>query len=914
LVWLACAALCAQVAHIAHAQEATPDTASADSAAAPIDTTAAPVIAAPVAADTLVAAPSDLTAPLSFSARDSLVLVFSDSLGTRGRLVGQTEVQYEDVDLSAYAIDLLLDRDEVEAEGLPVDTGMVGRPTFTQGGEEFEGDRLAYNLRSQRGRVVVARTAYDEGNIRAEIAKVDSAGTLYIAGGLYTTCPCVDDPSYSLRSNKMKVVDQDRIFTGPIQLYLFNIPAPLWLPFGYLPAQDGRRSGPLAPQYGEDPSLGFYLRGWGWYFAISEYMDLQLRGGIWTTGSWEAQSTFRYANRYRYSGALSLDYARQRNGESGDPDFSVRRSAQIQWRHEQELSPTANFRSRVNLTSQSHLRTVSESFDDRVRQTATSSIEYSKRWPNAGRRISVRAAQQQVFATRNVNLTLPTISFSQATRQPFERETRPPGASAAWYERLNYSYSLRLSNEFDFNPLDVDDLGDDPTAADIAWYEALFDADAYRRATGEDVPFEFSARHSVPVSAPFTLGRIPGLGEVPLNVSPSFNYTETWFIATERRTLRDDGRIERRQVPGFFALREFSTGVSLNTTAYGTFPLRVGPYDGFRHTLRPSLSFTYRPDFGAGGFGYQRTLVDTTGAVIRYPIVGGVPTGLQQQVGFSLRNTFETRRAQPDTARAGAAPQRRSIVLLNLDANASYNFAADSLRLSSISTTARTNLFGEVDVRANATFSPYAISADSSRAVNRFVAGSDGLRVGRLTRFSLSASTQLASGQRRGPSRPAQASRSFGDLPGSQDLFDDELAQSARLGDPTTFLTPTAASTVDFAIPWSLSLDLAYSISRPLYRTTRAATVNASFTFALTPRWQVRGRTGYDLERGELSTTSFNFLRDFDCWQLTMSWTPLGRYQSYGFELQVKSGQLRDLLRIRQPRQDIRGRFTSVLN
>ncbi len=234
---------------------------------------------------------SDLEDPVTSTAQDSLVIVIGSDGGDMGTLYGAANVTVGETQLGAHIIEILFDINELRAYGIQSDTGMVGRPEFAQGGQEtFRGDRMAYNLESQQGRVLQARTTYDDGNIGGGVVKMKDS-TAYVRDGVYTTCECVDDPSYSLRSNKMKVVDQTRIFTGPIQLFIFNIPTPLWLPFGFLPAQNTRRGGLLAPTYGED-ELGFYLRDLGWYFALNDMMDLQLRGGIWTSGSWQDSSVF----------------------------------------------------------------------------------------------------------------------------------------------------------------------------------------------------------------------------------------------------------------------------------------------------------------------------------------------------------------------------------------------------------------------------------------------------------------------------------------------------------------------------------------------------------------------------------------------------------------------------------------------
>ena len=75
------------------------------------------------------------------------------------------------------------------------------------------------------------------------------------------------------------------------------------------------------PTFGDETERGFYLRDGGYYFAISDLMDLKLTGEIFTKGSWGASAISNYRKRYKYSGNLNFDYASIRSGDKGDPDF-----------------------------------------------------------------------------------------------------------------------------------------------------------------------------------------------------------------------------------------------------------------------------------------------------------------------------------------------------------------------------------------------------------------------------------------------------------------------------------------------------------------------------------------------------------------------------------------------------------------
>lgn len=847
---------------------------------------------------------SSLKNPVKFSARDSLIIKLNNDAGDIGSMFGTVQVDYGETKLEAHEVEILFDIDELRAKGAPSDTGMVGRPQFNQGEETFRGDAMAYNLRSERGRVTVAETQFDDGQIRGGVVKVLEDSTMFIRNGVYTTCECIDDPSYSLRSSKMKVVDQTKIFTGPIQLFLFNIPTPLWLPFGFLPAQNTRRSGFLAPTYGED-EFGFYLRDLGWYFALNDYMDLQLRGGVWTNGSWQGSTTWRYNKRYRYNGNIYFDYSRLRNGERGDPNFGIRNATSFRMTHTQTLDPSTSLNANINLSTQGYLRSVSEQLNDRVSQSVSSSIRFSKRWASTGRSLTLNATQQQEFVRNSTRLALPTLTFSQSSRKPFQRESRTPGSREQWFEKITYSYNFSLNNNFNFLPLQDEEALAAANATDITWFDALTSLDKFQRATGEDERFDFQASHRIPISASFSAKRIS------LNITPNINYTEDWFLRTNREAQffnSEDSTYSEETFSnrGFFALRQFSSSLSANTTIYGLFPLRVGQIQGLRHTLRPTLGFTFQPDFSSDFWGYTRTYFDEEREEeVRYNLVNGVRRGLQQALSLSVNNIFEAKRVWTDST---GTEQNKVLKLLNVDASTRYNFAADSLRLSDVNLSARTTLFeNKLSVNFRSSFSPYRvfIGEDRDRVIDDFVFDLSKFRFARLTRASLTASTSFRS-QNAQPGRPLESTRST--LPGAigGPGFNPDAAIAGSIGNATGDL-------VDFNIPWSLSLDLSYSIQKPLTTLTRTMTLNGRFDFSLTPNWKVQGRTGYDFERKEVVTTNISFFRDFECWQMSLNWVPFGRFQSFGFNLQVKSGHLRDLLRIRQPRSDVQGRFDGLI-
>lgn len=844
--------------------------------------------------------------PIPFKA-DTLDLVFSDSLGDRATLTRNAQVTYDAATLNAYRLVLAFDDEEVTAVGFQADSGLVGKPQFDREDEAFTSDRIAFNFVTERGRFEGAQTQFDDGYLKARVVGIGRDSVVLARDGIYTTCECVDDPSYSLHASKLKVEDR-WIYTGPIQLYLYNIPTPLWLPFGILPNVEGRRAGPTSLDYGEQGELGFFIKGIGWYFPVSDYLDVTVQGDVYTSGSWELRPRLRYAKRYAYSGGLELTYGRLRTGEATDRSFQVRSNGRIRWNHSQTIGEQSRFNSDVNLATSSALRNTSSRLADRVTQEISSNVTYSTRW--GSRNLTATLNQRQTLSTGAANLTLPSLSFSQGAITPFQA-SGVRGSRAPWYESIQVSYRGTLTNRFDFRPLKDTVLVNrgDPEAAEFSWYEALVSPSRYRRATGQGgAGYDFQADHSIPISASFNVTRLPLIGRLNATISPSINYSETWFAETERRSVDTSGVLQTEAVTGFFALRQFSGNLSASTSIYGQFPLQVGPFDGLRHTIRPNVGISLRPDFSTDTWGYTRSYVDAQGRRQQYGIAQGVSFGPVGALTFSASNVFETRRAVEDTL--SGETRRTPLTLLNLNVSSSYNFFADSTKLAPIQVNARTNLGTSFGANVNFTLDPY--EPLSRRAAIDLSRG----RLARLTRFSVAIDGRFAS-RRRGDARPSQRAlqAGLGVPPRDSDLTD---ALPGDLDPALLQTTLVGAPYADFSIPWSLSGDVSYNLSRgatiladgtiatPLNRT---ATLGANFDFSLTPNLKINGRTGFDLLDREPTTTSISILRDFECWEASASWVPFGDFQSYGFTLQVKSGKLRDLLRIQQPRQDARPQF-----
>ena len=962
-----------------------------------------------------------LSAPVTLTSRDSLVITFDEDEGDVGMLYGNASMQYEDASLNARIVEMNFDRDQIEAYGnttggsptgpggsgraprdgrrtpggpaapdttlrdtaaadttapgglrpsptqrpgarpeqrignvlgrpeggAPGDTSRTQRPTFQRGeGQAFTGERLSFNLRTKRGRVQQARTQAQQqpGFVTGETVKVYEDSTLYVADGSYTTCDCEpgETPSYSLRSDRMKIQDK-WVYTGPIQLFLFEVPTPLWLPFGFLPNTQGRRSGPLPPEYGRD-RLGIYLRNWGWYFALNDYTDLTLRAGVWSQGSFEVKPRFRYNKRYSYQGNLEVEYVRRRTGEDIDPNPTRSQEGRLRWNHSQTLSPTANFSGDVNLvTSSNYLRDNATSYNDAVTQQISSSINYRKRWPGGNRSVSINANQSQQLSDGSANVTLPTLRFTQGNFKPFSRETQIGGER--WYERITTDYDMTFENRYRFSRRNEDQLlaEGDTAAANAQWYDALFNPDLYRRATGRnEPPLSPTLQHSTGLRASFRVNRFN------MSVSPSIPYESDWYVYTKRleqvqEPLEDDPdtpedesdstrTVERtRNVQGFYARHDFRSSLSASTEVFGLFPVKAGPFRGLLHRVSPNLSLNYAPNFNDPRWGRTRRLKDAQGNVVRdergdpvlYDILSGSRTSRGNQTfstSFNIRNEFETKRVRVDST--GTETEDR-IKFLNLDVRSAYNFAADSLRLSPFDLTARTDIAQKFNVNLSMTLDPYSFTNTAApgereqfRKVSEYLAAETPWKPVRLTNLSLSVSGDFRSsgsgslmggrgggqGSQIGSMRGMNQMASRGRQNGFSGPGEAELAQAYR----------TMTGYPKFNTPWSLNFRFQYRLRKQFDDPEPDASVRLDASFALTPKWQIGANTSYDIIENKLSQTNINVNRDLGCWVMSFGWAPFGVQQGYAFSLQVKQSMLADLLRLNIPRSGDSGFFRDL--
>ena len=320
---------------------------------------------------------------ITYNADDSIHFSID---GKKMFLYGNAYVKYITTELKANYIELDMEKKLAYATGTPDSTGkLVGTPDFTDNGQAFQGIEMRYNFDTKKGLVTDIVTQQGEGYLQGEITKKQNDSVYCVKKGMYTTCDQHDHPHFGIRMTKAKMIKDKKVITGPAYLEFEGIPLPLAIPFGFFPISKKGTSGIIMPTYGEERMRGFNLRNGGYYFYISDHVDLTLTGDIYSNGSWALGAASNYKKRYKFSGQFQGNISKNYVSEKGLPDYEESQDWSLRWNHSQDskANPYATFSASVDMSSSSNNRYNPSSYNDIVNQRKQSSISWSKKWPDS---------------------------------------------------------------------------------------------------------------------------------------------------------------------------------------------------------------------------------------------------------------------------------------------------------------------------------------------------------------------------------------------------------------------------------------------------------------------------------------------------------------------------------------------------
>lgn len=824
--------------------------------------------------DTLAEEKPMLEAPINYNASDSMVISLD---GQKVRLYNNAKVTYQNIELTAYYIELNLDTNEVFATGALDSTGkMIQKPLFKQGSDEYESESMRYNFDTEKAFITKVVTQQGEGYMHSERTKKIDKNVFITKNAKYTTCDA-EHPHFYLRLTKAKVISNNRVITGPAFMVLEDFPIYFpFLPFGYFPSTPSYSSGIIIPTYGEESNRGFYLRDGGYYWAANQYFDLTFLGSIYSKGSWGTTIKTKYKKRYKFSGNFSFDYAITKY-----EDYKSKQMKLV-WSHTQDAkaNPNQSFSASVNFSTSGYEKENATYSTDYLTTTKSSSISYSRQFENTPFSVSANLRHSQNSSDSTMTLSLPVLTLTMSKVYPFKRKNRQ--GKTRFYEKFGITYTGNFKNYI--------------SAKEDEILNSSFSKD-----------WKNGIKHNIPIAFPsFNLFKY-------FSFSPGISYNEKWYFKKYNYTYDPNGGhsnsligkeyVKVDTITGLNRVYNYSYSLSSSTNIYGIFQPR-NPNSrvvAIRHKMTPTISFSYTPDFGRKKFGYWKEVqIDSTGAtsffdVNKGGVYGGSPSrGESGSISFSLSNSLEmkklntARKANADSTQNNENEKYKKVKLIdNLSISSSYNLVADSLNLSVFNIRARTTVAG-VSITSSAVLDPYMVDENYTR-INKFCWNerSGFGKLGRLTSASLSFGMDFGSKDKN------KKGGSEGENENQEQSPDGASAKPQEEPLPSIY-----DNYADFSMPWSLGFDYSFrytgkSSSYPNGKFSQTIGVNGKLS--ITKKWQLTASTNFDIEAGEFSYTRFNLTRDLHCWGMSFSFVPFGYRRSYSFTLSCNSSMLADL-------------------
>lgn len=835
-----------------------------------------------------------IDAPVDYECTDSLVY---DAETRLVHLYGKAQVKYMDMTLNAAKITMNMDSSLVRAAGERDTAGILqDKPVYSQGSDNYHSELMAFNFKTKKGYITNVETTQGDGFMQSQHSKRAADGTLYLEHAKYTTCDA-KHPHFYIALSRAKVRPGKESVFGPAYLVVADVPLPLAVPYGFLPFNKKYSSGFIMPSYGDETSRGFYLRDGGYYFAINDYMDVKALGEIYTKGSWGLSAETNYRKRYRYNGNFYISFLRTVDGEKNMPDYAVTKSLKVQWTHSKDAkaSPNTTFSARVNFASENYERSNLESMYNPLaytQSTRASSVSFSHTFPSIGLNIAGSTNLTQSLRDSSVSMTLPDLSISLNRFYPFRRKHQ--AGKERWYEKISMSYTGSLSNSINTKE------------------DKLFKSNLVK-------DWRNGMQHRIPIDATFQVFKY-------INISPQFSLRDIMYT---NRVMRSWDETTQKEVAdttyGFYNLYDWSLGVSANTTLYGFYkPWRKLFGDkiiAVRHVFKPSVSFSYAPDFTSSHYGYQRTYVKTdangeVSTVTYSPYSGGIysyPSGTKQgMITMSVSNNVEMK-VKSDRDTTG---ERKISLIDELYGALSYNMAAETRPWSNLNTRIRLKLTKNYTFSMAAVFATYAYAFDKNGRVvtsdrTEWSYGRFGRFQGMSQNLSYTFNNETLSKLFSRRSDRSTASNNETDTDTDTDAEDANIDPDLRNAKKGGKQKKQKAKVDEdgylrFSLPWSFTVSYGISMAedrskqinvrRMRYPYSFTQTMNFSGYLRIAEGWNISFTSGYDFNYHELSMTTASVSRDLHCFEMSCS-VVLRPYSSFNFTFRARANELADALK-----------------
>ena len=781
---------------------------------------------------------------------------------------GGAVIKYEDIEINADYIEFDFEKHTVFAKGLPDSLGKIkGKPVFTQAGQKYLSDEMSFNFDTKKGIIRKVFTEDNDNYLHGDKIKKMDDGKIHIRSGSFTTCSNPEHPHYEFHFNRAIVIPDDKIVAKVLYAKIEETPLPVAIPFALIPTAKGQRSGLIIPSFGESANRGYYLENGGYYWAINQHMDLQLIGDIYTRGSWAVKPTFRYVNRYKYSGSLAASYAINKVGVEGSADYTESTDFKIRWTHKQDpkARPKSSFSADVYIVSNNYNKYNAISTTEYLSNTFQSSIAYQTSFANKFY-LTVNGSHSQNTLTHIMTVTLPEITLTMNRIYPLKNVGK--AGKKHWYSELNLSYTANAKNY-------------------ISMADSLFFKDHWLD------KMQNGLQHRVPINLPIKLFKY-------FTWTTSVNLTDKMYLQYYKKEWDIDttgtGFVRTDTIPHFSNVFTYDMSSNITTKIYGMFRFKKGPVRAIRHVFTPTIGFSYNPDYSEKFWNYYSTYIDGNGKEQKYSYyqgsIFGAPSAQRSgRITYSLSNNLEIKVPSRKDTVTGL---KKVVLIENLTLSGNYDLAKDSLNWSYLTVSGRTTLFKNFSVQYSSIWDPYVLDSAGTKQLNKYEWDvNKRLFRKKSVAWNFSASYTIND-------------KTFGKKNKNKNKGDEEKplvsspnASEEELND----IHNNPNGYVDWSTSWSLSLSYNLRLTNNLSyinwllhdNRSTVQTLGLQGEIKLSPKWKLSAQTGWDFETKKISYTSVTIYRDLHCWEMRFNVIPYGTYKSWNFQINVKAAALQDL-------------------
>ena len=709
------------------------------------------------------------------------------------------------------------------------------------------GEKLEFDLINKKGIIRLGETTVGDGIYKSDIIFREEPNIYHMKKSIYTTCEN-DHPHYYFRTPRMKMFQGERIIAKPLLLYIYDIPI-IGIPFAVLPNKSGgRQSGWIMPSFGVSNKMGTYFQKFGYYWAPNDYMDTRLLMDLYDEDRIEFRLNTRYTKRYQYNGNISSTLKRKLYQTNDMMDIFTDKSIQnfdIKWNHNQKIDHTQNFNVHwIYVTSSNFYNDTGYDLNTRTQQKLESSAGYSKIWPSYNNRFSLSLAETHDLikdaSLPNIednqdgplinyykNRVLPSMRFSHSSSKLF-------GNGDKWYNSIYYNFSSRLSGN--------QKIGHVIYINENTCLNSNWDSDT--------TSYDNHISHNMSFSAP---NKIFGW----LNINPSLNLTEGWIF----KYYYNDEEYQKfkRRLTGNFSL-------SSSTTIYGLFPINLFNIEALRHTMSPTISLSYTPDFSEKILGIDLGYFSESGYdYFENSMIGSTPSNETRRISFNIRNNFQMKLNDS---------LKTKVDFLDWSINSGYNFMAYENKMDIIKSRLNLSLPNKFDFDFTMYHDPYILDENGNRT-NQYA------NFPILT--YLQGSTDLSLIGKK---------RIFIDDAEINDTLD--IDQKSDLYNSNKFFEPE----IDGDTLWELDLRIGAKLQKSIdqdIQWDKTLWIQPILKLQLTEKWKLTYAGQFDMISNEIVSHNMYLYRSLHCWEFGLKWWPSGSNSGFLLNIRVKSPDLRDI-------------------